>query len=198
MVKYKVKPNKIIACVALIAGFILLTQLLACRTGSDNTSGRDIYWFTQPPEIFHTNDLERAQKEIPFTIILPEYLPDELDPHPEMIEGPIKGIYPDDETSVRLRYSEKDGDKNLVFIEELNWPVIVRPPDSESTYLDINGIRVLETETESMLFTSSGTEYIPGLRYTWNLGGVHFEVTVDEYGRSEARKIIISMINQMD
>jgi hypothetical protein len=181
------KPVKSIA--ALIGVVLLLTPLLAC--GSE--TAHRTYWFTDPPGRFHTNDVERAQEEIPFTIVLPTYLPDGIGPLPYMIEGPVKGT--SDEQTVRLmiRYQDDGGD-HVMFIDEQNSSFYEHIVGFEGTFLDIAGIQVLEDEMDSPVISSSGMEIHQGLQYKWHLDGVDFDVDIFGYDRDEARKIVTSMI----
>ncbi len=157
------------------------------------------YWFTDPPEIFHTNDAEQAQGEIPFTLILPKYLPDDVPSIPYMIEGPIRGTCPEDEILIRVTYLANYEGGPSIYIDELNSEVTQYPSSESSTYLNIAGIKVLEEETGAFVIYPSGDdEYEQGLSYSWNRNGVHFDVDVFGCDRDEARRIVESMIEQVE
>jgi hypothetical protein len=193
------KLGKHIYSALLVTLVILLTQLLACGSGSENASGYHTYWFTDPPEVFHTNDIERAKEEIPFNLILPTYLPDNIKPYPYMIEGPIEGACLEEEVEIRVTYFPEEVSDYSIYIVELNRPITMLPtPDSRATYLDIVGFQVLKQVTLGSVISSSGKRYIPGLNYSWNQDSVHFDMIVDGYDRDEARKIVKSMIEQAE
>ncbi|MBM3157917.1 MAG: hypothetical protein FJ004_11630 [Chloroflexi bacterium] len=186
---------KLVYSVLLILTVLSVTQFTGCGSDDNNTSDVHTYWFTDPPSRFHTNDIERAQKEIPFPILLPNYLPSDLVSLP-LIEGPIKGTYPDDEVSIRVTYQERRGSYLLV-IKEAKGTVVVHPaPESEFSYLDINGTQVLEVRTEGRSFSSSGLETHPILEFSWNRKGIFFNVIVFNNDHEEAVRVVESMIQQ--
>ena len=83
------------SCIGLI---IILIILSGCINNSVET-----YWYTEPSGILHTNDIERAQKEIPFNIILPTYLPDNINTeYPAEIICPLK--WPENGTGIQIIY----------------------------------------------------------------------------------------------
>ena len=176
---------------AAAVAILLLTQFLGCRCENEGT-----FWFTDPPEVFHTNDVERAQKEIPFIIILPTYIPDDIPSYPYMIEGPVRGTYPEDEIGIIVSYIANYVDGPTVYIKELNRVVVVYPPpNSEAIYLDVGGIQILEHKTSILEVShSSGSENVPGFSYTWNRDEISFDVGVYRFDRDDARRIIESMI----
>ena len=190
---------KSIRRIGFISAILLLIQLLVCGCGKEDTQGHALFWFTDPPERFHTNDVERAQREVPFTIILPTYAPGGIRLDVYMIEGPVRGACSEDKVRIRVTFATESGDC-FVYILMLGRMLNPLPPsDSESAYLGIDGKRMLEYVTGvSVGYFSGGGEEIAGLSYTWNWDGVHFDVDVYGYDRAEARKIVESMIKQME
>jgi hypothetical protein len=81
--------------------------------------------------------------------------------------------------------------EKFIWITEENLKITKDPSRSSSIYLDISGIRVLEEESD--LPWSDSTR---GLLYAWNQNGVHFNVIIDGFDRSECRKVIESMTKQ--
>jgi hypothetical protein len=57
---------------------LFLSQLSACTLNNSTTKTPDIFWNENSSGIIQTNDIARLQKVVPFTIILPEYLPNGL------------------------------------------------------------------------------------------------------------------------
>ena len=174
----------------LIIVFIsLLTFLLGCPQGSDE----DYLWVVNSQGIFRTSDLERAQREIPFTIIVPEYLPDNLDPYsPYLIEGPVKGSSGNENIRVEVSYKAY-GKPEIDIIENSEKFLMLPNPDLDPVYLDIGGVQVLQQEAHMY-----GNPIIEGLHFDWNQSGRTFSVRIFEYSQDEGIKIVESMIKQIE
>jgi hypothetical protein len=168
---------------------LLLTFLLGCPQGN----GEDYFWDVNSQGIFHTTDLERAQQEIPFTIIVPEYLPDNLDPYsPHLIEGPVKGSSGDEAIEVEVSYKAEN--KPRIDIIENSESILMLPnPDLNPIYLDIAGVQVLQQD-EAIYSTPT----IEGLRFDWNQSGRTFSLMAFSYSQDELIKIVESMIRQIE
>jgi hypothetical protein len=81
--------------IVLIVSGILLLPPLACIPQT--------YWLSET--YYRTNVLEVAQEQTPFTIVLPTYLPSNLDPAP-YIEGYAKDYFEDDDPLSIMYYSK--------------------------------------------------------------------------------------------
>ena len=139
------------------------------------------FWFTDPPERFHTNDIQKAQEQIPFVIVLPRYLPKELEPFPHLIEGPIKEAQSGIGTEINMQYQAKTVGSHMIYIREIN-ETIISLPTASSKYVELHGIKVLEYDSSS------------GMHYSWNSNNIHYDTTVVAFNKEEARKIVESMI----
>jgi hypothetical protein len=190
------KPNlmdkrKIIGLLALS---ILLVPLFACKTDSRDTFRPQTILFENG---YRTNVVGVAQKETPFTIILPTYVPDDLIFSP-YLEGPKSDLW-NEHNSIRIMYytqyyTHGPYRTTPVMIEESNYEIYYLSPDR---YLTMSGIEVSETELESYWPTDLDTfSLVRHLRYDWNDNGVHYCVDTYDYDQSEARKIVESMIIQ--
>jgi hypothetical protein len=174
---------------AYLGVILLLTFLLGCPQGS----GEETLWVVDSHGIFHTSDLERAQQEIPFTIIVPEYLPDNLDPYsPYLVEGPVKGSSGNENIRVEVSYKAKNKPQ-IDIIENSETFLMLPNPDANPIYLEIAGIQVLQQD-ESIY----STPIIKGLRFDWNQSGRTFSVLVFSYSQDEGIKIVESMVRQME
>jgi hypothetical protein len=173
--------------------FIVLLLLLATFLGCTHGSSEDIFWVVDSQGMFHTSNLGRAQQEIPFTIILPTYLPDNLDPDsPYEIIGPVEGSTENENVEVRISY--RSGGYRIIEIFENSQTIIMLPtPELNPIYHDIAGIQVLQQETH--LYGETITE---GLSFNWNQGVFTFSVVVFSYSQDEAIKIVESMIEQIE
>jgi hypothetical protein len=84
----------------------------------------------------------------------------------------------------------------LVIVDEGNQNVIFYPSKPSSIFLDIEGIKVLEEQTE-LLVPSDKTgddQLLSGFFYAWNLGEMNLQVTIFGYEREESQKVIDSMM----
>jgi len=138
---------------------------------------------------------EILQKEVPFTIIVPTYLPADISPHPAGILGPGTGAYSENSVAVGFGYSNESNTKFIDIYEE-NGEVIFHPARPSSVYLEIRGVQVLEEEAEVIIPSESPSDntVMHGYFYGWNQNGVIFEVTIFGYEKTECRKVIESMI----
>jgi hypothetical protein len=179
--------------VALFSVIYLPIVATSCSHENISNSNSDIFWFTDPPDVFHTNDLQRAQKEIPFTIVLPNYLPNDFSPCPYMIEGPL-GASVEDTINVRITYQEKSISDYAIFIDEQNTSFNTNIMDSDGTWFTIAGVQIFEGEFDSEKLFSSETQIVMGLYYKWNQNGIDINVDFLGFEQNEARKVIESMV----
>jgi hypothetical protein len=173
----------------LITGiFLISTFFVGCLPDiSSKTS-----WIIDQNKHFHTNDVERAQREVPFDIIFPTYLPDGMDPQkPTVIDGPTKSLgYR--EVEIEIKYIDAD---RRIYINEQNVRLTWEPTkELDPVYLDISGIKVLHQKT-GMVGSSGRTE---GLGFYWNQGDLTISVDIYSISKEEGIKIIESMVTQME
>lgn len=149
-----------------------------------------------------TDIIEKLQKEVPFTIVVPThfYFPKGILPYPTGGSEPGEGSVPDS-LVIGLTYAERTTNNNVIWIFEENHTANPVPSQPSSIYLDIGGIRVLEEEIEMYNGTSPSepsddSEVFQGIIYAWNRDGIRFDVLISGYGKSECRKVIESMIIQ--
>lgn len=172
------------------------------ETGVDNTSpstpppaaNGSIYWMEAQGR-FCTNDLARAQAEIPFTILLPTYIPDKREDAPlPQIEGPLRISSSDNEIEVIIRYLVYLGSDipGHVFITERNSPISLGDPelDPELELIEICGKQVVKTEGNFALG--------PGVWFSFNLDNIYFVVEVYNLPTEEAVKVVESLIEQAE
>jgi hypothetical protein len=172
---------------SITAVLVILLLFSSCNSDSSNEAS----WFRDPQGHFHTNDVERAQKEIPFTIILPQYLPEYMDPNLFKIIGPFKDAYLEG-IEIEIEYITGD---NLIYISEQNVRLVMEPNEEmEPVYYNIAGTRVLRQQ--SFLYGASETK--EGLRFDWNQDGLTFAVSVFSISEEEGLKIVESMVKQIN
>ena len=184
------KVNKYIIAMILIG--IGLTLFSACNSGSTVASTPITFWYEPSDGVIQTNDAARLQKEVPFTIIYPEYLPAGLKIIPPHL-AKWTGEWTTNDVDVEIQYSDSP---NSVIIDEVNSAVtFVSPEDEQYSSFEVNGINVSEAQFLRTVPNPSGqplnkTEFV----YSWQKNNISFEGNIIGYDQPEARKIIESMI----
>ncbi len=179
--------NRLILTLILFLSLTLLV-LTSCQVGSNSAP----HWFVDNKGHFHTNNIKMAQKEIPFVIVVPDYIPDLFGPdYLYEITGPFKNSLPDT-IEVEIQYVDEN---HQIYISEYSKKIIMLPNDeAEPVDYKIAGIQVLRQITQ--LIGSSGTN--EGLSFNWNTDELTFEVEIFNIPEEEGIKIVESMIKQMD
>ncbi len=162
----------------------VLTLLLSCKTLDRTTPTSGM------------GTIEELRKQVPFTIIVPSYLPDDVSPYPVGILGPGKGPSSDNSVMVGFGYTKSGTDAKFIDIYEENCEVAFHPSRPSSIYLDIAGTQVLEQESELALASKSpsGSATMRGYFYAWSRDGINCKVTIYGYGQGEGRRVVESMI----
>jgi hypothetical protein len=185
--------KRIILCHRVILTILIvcvgfLTFTISCNT-EKITPTVWTTWFDNPKE-YATNNLDVAQEETPFTIILPSYLPYDLNPIP-VIQGRAKSEFLNQEP-ITINYYKNGG--QIITILEYNM-VMETVRENDSTLLVFGNIEVLEMTTSRVSVIDKKYITEPGYVYNWNKGGVHYNLHIFEFARDEGRKIVESMIN---
>lgn len=141
--------------------------------------------------------IDRAQKDTPFRIVVPSYLPSNL--FPRYIAPPMKGADGGIESGLVLIYGA-GGDDTEGLIEIHEWGYPVGPPDPKlntdyQSFL-IQDTEVVRTRHNKGFLTSDGPVNHPGYLFYWNQNEVYFEVGIYHYDYAEAIKVIESMIQE--
>jgi len=189
----RVKKRYLLVLLVVIA----VTMLLGC-----SPTDQELFWFeSEEFGQFSTLDLERAQNEVPFMIIVPTYLPDKISEHPS-IRGPLLEQWSDRDAYLEMAYLHTGGGlyEGAVLIEEHNRPMRGPDPDLNPgyVYVDITGVEVIETEHNLWPYKlDEGPIDLWGYIYWWNQENIYFKAAVYGYDHSEAIKVVESMIQQM-
>ncbi len=175
---------------AAIAIIIFLLGSCSC----DN-SKKSLYWEVEGQRTFFTNDLKRAQDEIPFEIILPTDLPRNLQDEPDII-GILQESWLDTESKLDVSYQAIDEViVGRVYITEWLYPINLSQPeyDSECQYLNIDGTQIVECANDWNVHSPDGTLLL-GFIFYWKYNDTYFRASIHGYGHNEAVKVIESMI----
>lgn len=168
--------------------FTLLSIFVVFTGCSPQASSQALPWKVYQGQ-FYTRDFERAQAEIPFTIVLPKYLPGK--PHnilPE-INGPLKEYQHDNRVEVIIDYPiDLGGEKTgLINIIENNYPVFPPDPalDTDVEFIEISGICMVKS-----------TNKVNPVQFFFNHNEIYFHVQFYHYNLpiEEAVKVIASMV----
>lgn len=192
--------KKLIYAINLILFFIFI--LAGCSINPENSvtssdpdeSSNSLYWATENG-IFYTKDLARAQQEIPYKIILPDYFPGVQGVLLPNIKGPLRGNTIHGGKEVEIYYTPKpnDDDSPLIRIFETDQDFSLGDPQLDPTLekITIQNMQVLKRKGEDFGIGQSNN-------FSFNANGVYFVVEIYGYPENEAIKIIESMIKQME
>jgi len=149
------------------------------------------YWI-ESENRFYTKDINKAQKEISFIIILPTYLPENNKNNLPEIEGPLKRFQDNDEIEIIIRYGINIG-KNYpgaIVIYERNYGYSMGEItlDHEEELIEIEGISVIRTKEEWSEFDAY---------YSFNSKSIYYKVEIHGIPNEESYKIVESIIGQL-
>ncbi len=177
---------------------VLVTAVLWMLTSGCASSEPELPWATDARYgIFQTRDIERAQKEIPFQIIVPSFLPAELHPYPAIM-GPLNG-QSDSELEVRISYQTVETLDGYIEIYEWNYRRTGGDPrlNPDLAEVQIAGQKVVQREHTFSPVGGYTRVDLPGFIFYWNTDNVYFKAAVYGYDYDTAVRVVESMIQQM-
>jgi hypothetical protein len=132
--------------------------------------------------------IAKLQQKIPFTIILPKYFPEGINPKRVSTTGPEKDLYVRDAEAwkIGINYGTVASNPSISITEENNETMFIQS-DPTSAFLDINGTLVLEDLRES----SKPSRHF---EFNWNYRGISIRVLIYGYDKVECEKVVESMI----
>jgi hypothetical protein len=176
---------------------LILSQLPACSSVSQVASTPTTFWRKNAGTI-ETNDVARLQKELSFTIILPEYLPGGLQPYELIINYPYLDQIPD---LTIIYYDLKNAREIQIFegppLDGYSRPLapgLLAKMHPDYTPLELAGEEVLEYIGYGEIILSAKAIQVSSCQYIWEMNNLHFSSDIMGYDQNEARKIIESMI----
>ncbi len=184
--------------IKLIIVFIIINLVLfaACAVSSQTSPTPNIYW-EGSGDLIETNDIARLQKELPFAMILPEYLPDKFESYKfNMLYHKI-GEFP----TLKIEYYQIN--PNEINIMEGppqdGYPRPLPPglfakihPGYNS--IELAGIEVLEKQVYGTVLRNTKNIEVSTYYYIWENNNLNFSCGIYGYDQIESRKIIESMI----
>ena len=187
--------KKLVVIIMLIASLI---QLSACVTSSKISPTPNTYW-EGSGDLIETNDVVRLQKELPFIIILPEYLPDKTESYRFSMSYHKHGDY----INILSIYYE-----SLKYAREITIgegppldgnprplpPGLLAKMHPDYTAIEIASTEVLESKGYGTVLRNTQNIEVPTFYYIWEQNGLHFSSKILGYNQAEDRKIVESMI----
>jgi hypothetical protein len=166
----------------------LLALILTCNCRT-NILQTDSLYFTEDHGVFYTNELAKAQNEIPFTIVLPKYLPSQQDTSRVRLpgfKGPLKSSQSRNiELDITYIIDFAHDTKGIITFSEYNYPMTAPDPalNPREKYIEINDNRLVVEENSS------------GSTFWFVQSNLYFMVGFDNVSYDEALKVIESMVN---
>jgi hypothetical protein len=183
-----IKQNKIVKFALILLLGVASFLLVSCRGNGisvNPTNGKLLY--DDGSGGVQTNDLETLQNIVPYHIVIPDYLPEEVRTSPVMY---IKSVGMNSKNDVDVQFSYWNSPKS-VQIEEDNYSSnhVLDTQNGESIQM-IDGIEVLQIPLQN---------FVAGVKvevnsFLWNKNGVSYSVDVWDYSVDEGLKIVESMI----
>lgn len=160
----------------------------------DSTSNEILYW-VEIQGRFYTKDLAKAQKEIPFPILLPTYLPNNLqDTYLPDIDGPLGQFRDDNNIEVNIKYHLNSEHKlpRIIIIRERNYSSSLGDPEfnPELERIENEGISVIKTRDD---WSPDSDSY-----YSFNSHNIYYIVETHNLPNEESNKIVESIIDQLE
>jgi hypothetical protein len=176
-----IKLLRFIIGVASLLGFLLVLSSCGILSGT-TTRDSDLFF-------------DELQKEVPFTIIVPSYLPKDISPYPSGYLLPEKNPSYENPVMIGFGYSNRSESKFIDITQE-NGEVTFHSSRPSSVYFEIGGTSILEEETEvyapSISLSDSGL--LHGIYYGWSHNGVSFTLSIFGYVTYEGIKIVVTIL----
>jgi hypothetical protein len=158
-----------------------------------------IYWVEEHGWL-QTNDYERLQKTLPFSLILPKYIPVELKQYPPKFKKSSNTIETITETAlieeevveVGIIYEAFSGNFRTVNITE-NDSAYPWPEYDQYQFWDFNGVTIQEYTFISANLSSEDKKEEEFTRYMWYWHNLRIEAKFRGYNQEDSRKIVASM-----
>ncbi|MFC2007556.1 hypothetical protein ACFLVB_03040 [Chloroflexota bacterium] len=154
------------------------------------TTNKTLFWM-EYEGLFYTLDLARAQKEIPFKIILPTYFPEDSRKKIPDIKGPLSQFQKDDKIEVEIKYHLYPGYKSgLIIISETNYEFALGGLElnPELERIEIEGLSVVKTKDD----------WSPNIAYySFNSKNICYYIEAHYLPNEESNKMVESMIMQL-
>jgi hypothetical protein len=191
------KANIILTALGII--MLTISHLPACSSIDQAASAPATFW-RQGTGMIETNDVARLQKELPFPIILPEYLPGGLQSYDFIVDYQYFDKIPD----LTIIYHDLTNDRDIHVIEgppKDGYPRPLPPGFLAESIPDytpqkIANFEVLEHIGFGHVIRSDKVREVFSFQYIWEQNGLSLSSNILGYDQAEARKIIESMLKK--
>jgi hypothetical protein len=182
----------------------VLGVIILISSSCSNASSTSIVSNQSSPSLQHiwtenqgkisTDDIMRLQNIIPFTLVFPKYLPEDIRIYPVWLTEENDADHPG-AVIVTLEYNSRKSNyyQNIEIIESngLNWGI---NEEMFTGYLDFSGVKVSEQINRSPFYSTTLPNQQYQYIYQWEVDGVSFSCSIDGYDQTESRKVIQSLI----
>jgi hypothetical protein len=202
-------PVRVLVAISLLLMFVSSSCLLKhevnqsqdVKTAVISETPIKIYWVEENGWL-QTNDYERLQKTLPYTIISPKSLPAELQERlPQLTRSSISiqtltetDLIEEEVVEVGIKYQSWTGGYKAVEIIENNsaypWPKL----DQDQIW-DFSGIQIEETISIDENLSKEEKGEVTDISYLWYWHKTRFVAYILGYSQAESRKIIASMFD---
>jgi|WetSurMetagenome_2_1015567.scaffolds.fasta_scaffold76659_3 hypothetical protein len=146
------KMNVKAEIVSLLILCLMLFELSSCALINKMANIPELYWNESSKGSIETNDLTRLQKELPFNVILPKYLPHELkDSSPEFTK--LQDLSENQIANLEIYYYALTNAKELHITENL----VSNPSPLETINGMSPGYRLIKLAEYQVLEKTSGS-----------------------------------------
>jgi hypothetical protein len=193
------KIYKEISIFTLFLACLILSLSSSCTSINHATPSATMYWDENASGTIETNDINRLQTKVPFTMLLPEYLPEGAKSYKLVMT--LHKI--DEILNLRIEYYSLTSAKNIIINEGPPQDQYPRPlppgflamltPDY--TPIELGGHEVLENIGFGEVIRSSKTSQVSACLYYWEQDNLHFSSRILGYDLADARKIVQSLIH---
>ena len=181
------------AIIVVMAVIAIDIFLFGCNPEASVNGNTGKVWFVDSDGVVQTNDLERLQRETPFEIVLPVYLPVELSDSPLTFTKEV-GVYTDTDVRIQFTYTNYPTAK-MITIDETNYQHGWTPNyENNPVYFEIDGTEVLRETNNGYVRDGEIYVLVDVYFYTWYRNSVSYVVHIRGYSETESRKIMESMI----
>jgi hypothetical protein len=178
---------------------IILVLSSACSTegsalpASNQASHPSSYIWVEDQGLIGTDNIERLQNTIPFTLIFPKYLPEDIKMYPVWLLKEIDANHPES-IKVTLEYNNRSSDiPKVLRIIESNGVKYGITKEILMGYLNIGGINIAEQKTRNSFLPSDPPNRQIEYSYIWENNNIYFHADFTGFDQLEARKVIESM-----
>ncbi len=198
----------------LITLYFIFLIVIGISSGCSSGNDKDSMWFEYSEHNdrdFTTNNIELAQREVPFDIVVPSYIPSELEGSLTIYGEEVTDVWTEEiqpDLRIIILYTRDDSSRFECSVEieehvcnpssgqELGVSWVGAGWGDSSEEIEIAGITVkYAVGTISAYSDKDGFSESPGECYVWYQSNTCIRVDVAGYDHAEVIRIVESMIN---